>query len=108
MEKVKLKQTSLDQTGVLLLSMLGKEKIIPLFSCNPVEEAQELVANYFSEWEKTNIFITNNLLEIKIEDTIEEYKKEYLFLPENYMEELLSGFSFIIGREIPFTKHFYA
>ena len=107
---MKLQQTNLDQTGIGILFMEdGSEKQIPLYSCEPVQEAQTLVQNYFPNCKKISaVYFTNNLMETKIEDIIEKYRENHSCLPENYMEELLSGFPFIIGRDYEFTSYFYA
>ena len=106
---MKLQQTSLDQTGVAILSMNGKEeKQIPLFSLKPVEEAQSIVENFFPACERIEaVYFTNNLMETKIEDIISNYRKNHKNLPENYMEELLSGFPYVIGIST-FSKFLYA
>lgn len=105
----KLQQKSLDQTGAAILILGGnEEKVIPLFSLNPVEEANSLVEQYFPECEKIKaVYITNNLLDTKIEDLISAYKEECSALPEDYMEDLVSGFPFVFDRECEITKHFY-
>ena len=108
---MKLQQANLDQTGVAILEMKGssEEKILPLFSLNPVGEAQEVVKYYFPECETIRaVYFTNNLMEVKIEDIINKFRETSLALPENYMEELLSGFPFIIGNEVGCTTHYYA
>lgn len=110
---MKLQQTSLDQTGVAILTMQDKsEKIIPLFSVDPVTEANSLVENYFKESCEAikAVYFTNNLMETKIEDMISSYKEShgYAILPEDYMEELISGFPYIIGEEVTYKKAFYA
>jgi hypothetical protein len=108
---MKLQQTTLDQTGVTILLMKdGEEKHLPLFSLKPIEEAQTLVKRYFNkscECIKATYF-SNNLMEVKIEDVISKYRESHLALPENYMEELVSGFPYIIGRETGDTKYLYA
>lgn len=107
---MKLQQMNLDQTGVAIIALKeDKEKILPLFSLNPVEEAQEIVKNYYPECETVRaVYFTNNLMETKIEDIIGKYRENHSCLPENYMEELLSGFPFIIGRNYELTSYFYA
>lgn len=91
-----LKQISLDQTGVVILDIDGKEKVFPLYSNNPSLEAGE-VASFYPNAEIKNVFVTNNMLDYRIEDCITEYRKSYNsdVLPENYMEELVSGFPFL-------------
>lgn len=106
---MKLQQTSLDQTGVAILILKGnKEKLLPLYSTNPVEEANKLVKNYFPDCEVIKaVYFTNNLMPTKIEDVIEKYEERYGYLPENYVEELLSGFPYIIGEDYGNTTYFY-
>lgn len=108
---MKLQQTSLDQTGVAILRMNGEssEKQIPLFSLKPVEEAQSIVSSFFPTCERIEaVYFTNNLMEVKIEDIIANYRKNHENLPEDYMEELLSGFPYVIGAKPAFNKAFYA
>lgn len=104
---MKLQQTSLDQTGVVILTINNKDVIKPLFSLEPVSEAQELVRLYLKEATIKAVYVTNNLMPTKIEDVIDEYKENHSDLPEGYMEQLLSGFSFINGFSV-FTKSCYA
>lgn len=107
---MKLQQTSLDQTGIAILELNnGEEKHIPLFSLKPVEEANNIVRDYFSSYCKNikAVYFTNNLMDSKIEDLIESYRKNRKNLPENYMDELLSGFPYIIGIN-SFTKFIYS
>ena len=106
---MKLQQTSLDQTGIVIFkNSAGNQKNIPLFTLNPVAEAQSLQNTYFRGWEVRHVYVTNNLMQAKIEDTIEEYRKGHNNLPEDYMEELLSGFPYIQGLEPAFKKAYYA
>ena len=47
-------------------------------------------------WERSGK--TNpSILKCPIEDAIEDYRKKHLDLPEAYMEELVSGFPYIVG-----------
>jgi hypothetical protein len=107
---MKLKQMNLDQTGVAIFKTKDEEKQIPLYSLKPFEEAQEIKKNYYNNEGITleAIYITNNLMTTKIEDLIESYMNEYSALPENYMEELISGFPYIIGKNISYSGMFYA
>lgn len=106
---MKLQQTSLDQTGIAIFkNSTGDQKDIPLFTLNPITEAQSLQSTYFKEWEIRHVYVTNNLMQAKIEDIIEEYRKGHRNLPEDYMEELLSGFPYIQGLEPAFKKAYYA
>ena len=104
----KLKQTSLDQTGMAIFETTeGKEKYVPLFSLHPIEEANNLMALIPGLSFRKNIYFSNNLLTYKIEDAIEEYMKDRKNLPEDYMEELVSGFPFIKGLDPQSTIAFY-
>ena len=107
---MKLQQMNLDQTGIAILLMEdGSEKQIPLYSCQPVQEAKTLVSIYFKNCKRIEgVYFTNNLMPTKIEDIISKYRENHACLPENYMEELLSGFPFIIGRDYKSTSCFYA
>lgn len=97
---MRLQQTSLDQTGVAILNLDGEEKHIPLFSLSPVEEIHEFVRENYPSYDEfiiKAVYFTNNLMKFKIEDLILEYRETHNNLPENYVEELLSGFPYIIG-----------
>ena len=108
---MKIKQKTLEQTGVCILSNKREEgfKVIPLYSLNIIEEANSIATELDSFIEA--VYASNNLMEKKIEDIIEEYMKTSLNLPEDYMEELLSGFPYIKGLatwEELSLKQFYA
>ena len=110
---MKYKQLNLDQTGLaILLFRNGEEKELPLYSLNPFSEANDIVdfleKNRKEEVTLKKIFYTNNLVEPKIEDTIEEYMKGNLALPEDYIDELVSGFPYILGEEPAFSKAYYS
>ena len=109
---MKLQQTTLDQTGIAILEFEDGERTIPLFSIYPVEEAQNIVKDYFPDCIKIKaVYMTNNLMDLmgtKIEDIIHNYREKNDCLPENYMDELLSGFPYIIGREDEVTIYFYS
>ena len=97
--KKTLKQISLDQTGVAILDIDGKEKVFPLYSTTPTAEAEEVASFYSGSVEIKNVFVTNNMLDYKMEDFIIDYQKNYKLnvLPEDYMKELVSGFPFVTG-----------
>ena len=104
----KLQQRNLDQTGVALLKINDTEKEIPLYSLEPVQEAQEIVKNYFPDCHEISaVYVTNNLMTTKIEDIISQYEKDHLDLPEDMVNELVSGFPNIIGLEPQNTKAYY-
>ena len=105
---MKLQQRSLDQTGVAILELENnEEKEIPLFSLTPVEEANTIAEKYFPSCKIKHVFITNNLMNVKIEDTIAEFiKNNNGVVPENLIEEILTGFPYVIGNGTS-TKHIY-
>lgn len=91
-------QTSIDQTGIAIFS---DGERIPLFSEDPISEAQKILEKLSKsndELQLKNVFITNNLLDVKIEDLIAEYTySRPEVLPEDLMDELLSGFPGVQG-----------
>ena len=92
----------MEQTGVaIFIDKKGDEKMIPLFSDNPCEEARGLKVN-FEDKILANVFYSNSLLNYKVEDLIEDFVRKYGCLPENYVDELVNGFPFIIGRNTNF------
>ena len=106
---MKLQQINLDQTGVAILTFNDRsEKIIPLFSCNPIQEIQEMAELYFPQCTIQSVYFTNNLMETKIESIISKYRETNIGLPEDYMEELISGFPYIHGNEFENTIIFYS
>lgn len=107
---MKLQQKSLDQTGIAIIILNGMEKQIPLFSLEPCGEANEIVQKYFPQCERIkHVYITNNLLTYPIEKVISDYRTTHEnVLPEDYMEELVSGFPYVVGREPAFKKAYYA
>ena len=106
---MKLQQETLDQTGIGILIENGKERAIPLYSLNPVEEAQYIVKNSINKIEIIKaVYFSNNLMETKIEDIIKEYRESNRALPEDYMEELLSGFPYVNREETLYKKVYYA
>lgn len=108
----KLKQTSLDQTGIVIFELSGSEKVIPLFSLNPHKEAIEIegiMYNLNKDVKLAHLFLSNNILDYRVEDKIREFQKEKLnILPEDMMEELLSGFPFVEGTSPYFSPVWYA
>ena len=106
------KEKRYNRLSIISMFLIVLSFLTLLFSLHPVEEANELVRNYFTNsCEKIkSVYITNNLMEAKIEDLISKYREKHLCLPENYMEELLSGFPYIIGRSLEdiTTTNFYS
>lgn len=106
---MKFIQKSLEQTGVAKFELVnGKEKIIPLFSLTPSEEAYEIL-RYSNDLVKLKaVYCSNNLMEgYRIEDAIKDFINEYGYLSEDLMDELASGFPFILGEEPGFSKKYY-
>ena len=100
----KLFRTSIEQTGAaIFVNDKGEEKIIPLFSDNPCEEARGIRLTNFYNYTLRDVFYSNNLMDFRIEDMVKDYIKRYGCLPENYMDELASGFPFIFGRNTNYT-----
>lgn len=98
MKLKRLKQINLDQTGIVILGSEDSAlKYIPLFSLSPFEEASEISKDL--NMEIAHIFITNNLLEEGPEVEIKKFIMKNNYLPEDYMEKILTGFSYII-REV--------
>lgn len=95
---VKLFKTSLEQAGVaIFVNSEGEEKVIPLFTEAPCEEAREL-RSIIPGYKLKDVYYTNNLLDYKPEDLIRNFINRHGFLPENYVDELVSGFPGIVGR----------
>lgn len=85
------------QTGIVIFLNEQDEEITkPLYSNTPCEEARRL--GCIIGCKVKDVFYSNNLLEYKIEDLIEDFTKKYRFLPENYIDELVSGFPLIPGK----------
>lgn len=100
--KPRLFQTSLDQTGVVFINFENSTKIFPLFSLDLTCEAEKLAGTIGKgnpSITVKRVFACNNILDYKIEDLIIDYQKTVnrFILPENYMEELVSGFPFVTG-----------
>lgn len=95
-KKTKLIQRSLDQTGAAVYtSDSGEERIIPLYSRKPQEEAYVLMEN-LPKYSLEYVFYTNNMMDYKLEEFIRNEYKEHGYLCEASMYELLTGFPFII------------
>lgn len=95
---VKLFRTSIEQTGAAIFTNSeGEEKVIPLFTEAPCEEAREL-RGIIPDYELKDVYYTNNFFDYKLEDLIRNFINKHGFLPENYMDELVSGFPGIVGR----------
>lgn len=99
----KFQQTSINQTGITILELANsEEKIIPLFSEKPSEEAEEILT-FFKGARIKNTIVTNNLMDYKIENEVKKYKDEHNgALSEDLMNQLASGFPYIEGYE-PFN-----
>jgi hypothetical protein len=102
-------QKSIDQTGVAVFELEdGDEKVIPLFSLTPYEEALK-IREYLSSSVKVlkNVYYSNNMMKYKIEDKIEKFVKKYNYLPEELMYDLASGFPYTVGEKLEYTKKYY-
>lgn len=89
-----IEQTSLDQTGILVMEMdeTKELKTFPLFSLTPLEEAKEL-SSFIEGGSLKHVFISNNLMDNSIEQEIKEYKEENNdSISEELMDELVAGF----------------
>ena len=109
---MKLQQRNLDQTGVAILELEdGSIKEIPLYSLEPIQEADTIVENFYPTCTHKCVYFTNNLMpnHTKIEDIISVYMKQNGgVLPEDLMEDLVSGFPYIRGNEPDFKNAYYA
>lgn len=94
----KFQQTSINQTGITILELANsEEKIIPLFSERPNEEAEEILT-FFEEARIKSTLITNNLMDYKIENEVKKYKDDHNgALSEDLINQLVSGFPYIEG-----------
>lgn len=106
---MKIRQTSIEQTGIAIFTTEEGERCVPLFSLEVCKEANELQTYFKTLTRPTRVYMTNNLLEYRIEDEIEKFKKEHNnVVPEEYMEQLVSGFPYIEGYEARFIMSCYA
>lgn len=93
---MKLHRVDVEQTGVLIAEDASQNtKTIPLYSNVPIEEAEGIIRCTGYKFIRT--YYSNNLLSYKIEDLIRDFISKNGFLPENYMDELVSGFPYILG-----------
>ena len=98
MNKIKLRRTSIEQTGVVILEdKNGDTRQLPLYSDNPCDEAREVAS--ILGCRVVNVYYSNNLMEFKIQDLIRDFIDANNFLPENFMDEMVMGFPFIFGIE---------
>ena len=99
MDRIKLKRTSVTQTGIaILVDKEGNTKQIPLYSNNPCDEARELrELDGLNNYTVKDVFYTNNMMEYKIEKVIENFVRINHFLPESIVDEMVMGFPGIIG-----------
>ena len=104
----KLFRQNINQTGIAIFEMEnGSTEYIPLYSLHPSIEAIKIMEYKKGIKELSHVFYSNNLMDYKVEDKIEDFKKEYGFLPEEYMEDLVSGFPYIRGFETENSMKFY-
>ena len=103
-----IRQTNLNQTGVAIISLeSGNKKIIPLFSLKPMEEAEKLANMIPKARRPIDVFVTNNLLDYKIEDEIREVVSNKGYLPEALVDEAALGIPFVQGICAEDTKKYY-
>lgn len=105
-------QTNLNQTGVAIFSCKDEEDIIiPLFGRAPLIEARSIEAEGHilpNNYSLKNTFISNNLLDYRIEDAIKDFINREGFLPEDMVDDIVTGFPFIEGEEFELYPAFYA
>lgn len=101
-------RTSIYQTGLaIFVDEDGNEKRVPLFTHVPFNEAKELQKQHFKNYYSIKgIFYTNEMMSYRMEDLIKEFLNKHHFLPQNYVDELASGFPHIPGHNPSFV-HFY-
>lgn len=91
---IKLKQTSLEQTGVALIEEEdGSFSQIPLYSSKPTQEAYSFGQRF--NVRVRHVFYTNNIIGICKE--LQDYISKFHSLPRSIMEDLRCGFSHIYG-----------
>lgn len=94
--KMRLQQKSLFQTAIAIVIMEdGSERQIPLFSSKPFMDEVPKLQERLPIAEVKHVYLSNNLMKYKIENTIEAFVSTHGYLPENFMNELRSGFPFI-------------
>lgn len=106
---MKFIQKSLDQTGVAVFELdNGKEKTVPLFSLNPCEEAREIFRYTENATKLRAVYYSNNLIDgYRVEEALRDFVNKHNYLSEDLMDELASGFPFILGEEPGFSKKYY-
>lgn len=105
-----LNQTSLEQTGIALFETEKGVSKFPLFSLKPVEEARDILAHCEGLNKILHVFTSNNLLQYKIEDSIQDFQayEGQDILPEDLVRDLASGFPFTSGFEQRFIPAVYS
>lgn len=99
-KQMRYKQRSLDQTGLAVYIMEdGSTKEVPTFSVNPVEEAKQLMKYIKGVKFLDTVFYTCNLMDYKTEDIVKDFVQKKGYLPEDYLDELVSGFPHISGAD---------
>lgn len=93
---MKLQQQSLLQTGIaILLFKDGHEELVPLFSNEPVAEADGIAMGIKDCVRVQHTFVTNSYIGVKLDEDIDEFMRKRGFLPQDIVGQLRSGFSYI-------------
>lgn len=91
-----LQQKSLLQTGVaILLFEDGHKEMVPLFSNEPVAEADGIATGTKDCVNVEHTFVTNTYLDVNLLGDIDSFVEERGFLPQDLIGQLRSGFSYI-------------
>ena len=93
---MKLQQQSLLQTGIaILLFKDGHEELVPLFSNEPVIEADSIAMRIKECIRAQHVFVTNSYIGVRLDEDIDNFMRERRFLPQDIVGHLRSGFSYI-------------
>lgn len=104
---MKLFKRDINQTGVAIIKIKnGSEKEVPLYSLTPNEEIKSLLP-YIKDVQSYSIYLSNNMMDYRIETCIKEFEERNGFIPEDMLDELVSGFPYVMGTEPGFNKRYY-
>ena len=93
---MELQQKSLLQTAVAVFTNLeGAEIQVPLFSKKPIAGEVPALLKRFPNLKLKHVYFSNALLGTALATSILEFVYKYGILPENYLNDLRTGFSFI-------------
>ena len=111
MKQSDIRQTSLNQTGIAVISLAPESsdniKITPLFSLKPSEEADKLAKMIPNAVKVKDVFLTNNMLDYKIEDKVKAFVESENYIPESLVDEMALGIPFVVGVYPESTKKYY-